>query len=204
MVSVDYRLAPEHPFPAAPDDCEAAARWIATSPKELGREFTGLVITGDSAGGNLTIVTTHALGVEPAEVPVVLQAPIYPIAGDISQTASFRDFAEGFLLTGAAMKWFSDQYRGDPLSHRMFPLLEEAENVPPTVVITAGLDPLRDSGREYAQHLIERGVDTTYLEAQGNIHGFATLRKAMPSAQNDVGALLDAMHLLLRRHGHVA
>ena len=204
VVSVDYRLAPEHPFPAAPDDCEAAARWIATSPKELGREFTGLVITGDSAGGNLTIVTTHALGVEPAEVPVVLQAPIYPIAGDISQTASFRDFAEGFLLTGAAMKWFSDQYRGDPLSHRMFPLLEEAENVPPTVVITAGLDPLRDSGREYAQHLIERGVDTTYLEAQGNIHGFATLRKAMPSAQNDVGALLDAMHLLLRRHGHVA
>ena len=76
--------------------------------------------------------------------------------------------------------------------------------MPPTVVITAGLDPLRDSGREYAQHLIERGVDTTYLEAQGNIHGFATLRKAMPSAQNDVGALLDAMHLLLRRHGHVA
>ena len=70
VVSVDYRLAPEHPFPAAPDDCEAAARWVASSPAELGREITGLVITGDSAGGNLTIVTTNQLMNDPAEVPV--------------------------------------------------------------------------------------------------------------------------------------
>ena len=85
VVSVDYRLAPEHPFPAAPDDCEAAARWIASSPAELGRTFTGLVITGDSAGGNLTIVTTNHLCAEPADVPVIVQAPIYPVADDPSQ-----------------------------------------------------------------------------------------------------------------------
>ena len=204
VVSVDYRLAPEHPFPAAPDDCEAAARWVASSPKELGRDVTGLIVTGDSAGGNLTIVTTNALGADKADVPVVLQAPIYPVAGDVAETQSFQDFAEGFLLTGAAMSWFTQQYRGDPLSHRVNPMIEEAKDIPPTVVITAGLDPLRDSGREYAQHLIARGVDTTYLEAPGSIHGFATLRKAIPSAQGDIHALLDAMKLMLRRHGHIA
>jgi acetyl esterase len=205
VVSVDYRLAPEHPFPAAPDDCEAAARWVASSPEALGRTFTGLIITGDSAGGNLTIVTTNALGADQADAPVLLQAPIYPVAGDVSETQSFRDFAEGFLLTGAAMSWFTQQYRGDPLSHRVNPILkEDAKDIPPTVVITAGLDPLRDSGREYAQHLIARGVDTTYLEAPGSIHGFATLRKAIPSAQDDIHSLLDAMRLMLRRHGHIA
>ncbi|MBU1253380.1 MAG: alpha/beta hydrolase, partial [Alphaproteobacteria bacterium] len=88
VVSVEYRLAPEHPFPAAPDDCEAAARWIASSPAELGREVTGLVISGDSAGGNLTIVTTNQLVNEPAAVPVLVQAPIYPVASDITEHSS--------------------------------------------------------------------------------------------------------------------
>ena len=81
---------PEHPFPAAPDDCEAAARWVASSPAELGREITGLVITGDSAGGNLTIVTTNQLTNEPADVPVIVQAPIYPVASDLSQHPDWR------------------------------------------------------------------------------------------------------------------
>lgn len=200
VVSVDYRLAPEHPFPAAPDDCEAAARWIAGSPAELGRQVTGLVITGDSAGGNLTIVTTNQLMADPAAVPVLVQAPIYPVADDISQHRSFADFAEGFLLTGAAMAWFSAQYAGDPGDPRHTPMVGDCSNTPPTVLCTAGLDPLRDSGRNYAAHLIQNGTDVAYLEFPGTIHGFMTLRKAIPGGQKDLAHFLGAIDAMLDRH----
>ena len=199
VVSVEYRLAPEHPFPAAPDDCEAAARWIAESPKELGLEFTGLIITGDSAGGNLTIVTTSALANEPAAVPVILQAPIYPVADDISQHRSFKDFAEGFLLDAVTMSWFTRMYGGDSNDPRHTPMASEARNTPPTVLCTAGLDPLRDSGRNYAAHLIQQGTEVCYLEFPGIIHGFTTLRKAIPSGQQDLERFLDAVKLMLER-----
>lgn len=200
VVSVDYRLAPEHPFPAAPDDCEAAARWIAGSPADLGRQVTGLVITGDSAGGNLTIVTTNQLSAEPAAVPVIVQAPIYPVASDVAEHASFKAFAEGFLLTGAAMKWFNDQYAGDAGDPRHTPMVGDCANTPPTVVCTAGLDPLRDSGREYAAHLIGMGTEVCYFEFAGIIHGFTTLRKALPSGQRDLDAFLAAVKLMVERH----
>jgi acetyl esterase len=201
VVSVEYRLAPEHPFPAAPDDCEAAARWIATSPDELDRKITGLVITGDSAGGNLTIVTTNQLANKPADVPVVVQAPIYPVASDVSQHKSFGLFGEGFLLTSAAMAWFTDQYAGNPDDPRNTPMVGDCSNTPPTVICTAGLDPLRDSGREYAAHLIQQGTETAYFEFSGIIHGFTTLRKAIPSGQKDLEAFLDAIALMVERHG---
>lgn len=197
VVSVEYRLAPEHPFPAAPDDCEAAARWIASSPPELGRVATGLVIMGDSAGGNLTIVTANALVNDPAEVPVLVQAPIYPIADDVSQHRSFADFFDGFLLTGPAMAWFNEQYGGDPSDPRHTPLAGECANMPPAVVCTAGLDPLRDSGRNYAAHLIQQGTEVAYLEFPGIIHGFTMLRKAIPSGQRDLERFLDAVKLML-------
>lgn len=200
VVSVEYRLAPEHPFPAAPDDCEAAARWIASSPEALGREITGLVITGDSAGGNLTIVTTNQLVNEPAAVPVIVQAPIYPVASDVTQHSSFRSFADGFLLTAASMAWFTDQYAGDASDPRHTPMVGDCSNTPPTVVCTAGLDPLRDSGREYAAHLVQQGTEVVYLEFPGIIHGFTTLRKAMPSGQKDLGAFLDAVELMVERY----
>jgi len=200
VVSVDYRLAPEHPFPAAPDDCEAAARWVASSPEALGREVTGLVITGDSAGGNLTIVTTNQLVNEPADVPVIVQAPIYPVASDISETDSFSLFADGFLLTGAAMAFFTQSYAGDANDPRHTPMVGDCSNTPPTVVCTAGLDPLRDSGREYASHLIKLGTDVCYLEFPGIIHGFTTLRKAIPSGQKDLDAFLDAVALMVERY----
>lgn len=197
VVSVEYRLAPEHPFPAAPDDCEAAARWIASSPKELGRVATGLVITGDSAGGNLAIVTTNALANDPAEVPVLVQAPIYPVADEVSQHRSYSDFFEGFLLTGPTMAWFTQQYGGDPGDPRHTPMVGDCSNTPPTVVCTAGLDPLRDSGRNYAAHLIQQGTGVVYLEFPGIIHGFTTLRKAIPSGQRDLERFLDAVKLML-------
>ncbi len=200
VVSVDYRLAPEHTFPAAPDDCEAAARWVASSPAELGREITGLVITGDSAGGNLTIVTTNQLMNEPADAPVIVQAPIYPVASDVSQHSSLAAFAEGFLLTGAAMSWFTEQYGGDANDPRHTPMVGDCSNTPPTVVCTAGLDPLRDSGREYASHLVSLGTEVVYLEFPGIIHGFTTLRKAIPSGQRDLEAFLDATKLMVERY----
>jgi acetyl esterase len=198
VVSVDYRLAPENPFPAAPDDCEAAVRWVAASPSELGLEVTGLVPMGDSAGGNLTIVTTAALIASPAVVPVVAQVPIYPLAGEIAHHESFRQFAEGFFLTSKLMCWFTDAYKGDSEDPRTYPLVEANHSrTPPTVVLTAGLDPLRDSGREYAQHLIGQGVDVTCLEAKGINHGFITMRKAIPSGMADLKRVYRALAALL-------
>ncbi len=199
VLSVDYRLAPEHPFPAAPDDCEAAARWLASSPAELGREITGLVITGDSAGGNLTIVTTYALRDEPADVPVLVQAPIYPVADEAGKHESFRQFKEGYFLTGDTMAWFTQSYAAEPTSPRNLPMLGDCSKAPPTVLCTAGLDPLRDSGRSYAASLVKQGTEVTYLEFPGIIHGFFTMRKAIPSGQADVEAFIDAVGAALER-----
>ena len=198
VVSVDYRLAPEHPFPAAPDDCEAATRWLAGSPAQLGFPVTGLIPMGDSAGGNLTIVTTAALIAEPAAVPVVAQVPIYPIAGPIAHHESFQAFGDGFFLTSQLMKWFTDAYAGDENDPRTYPLVNaDHSRTPPTVILTAGLDPLRDSGREYAQHLIGQGVDVTCLEARGINHGFITMRRAIPSGQQDLKRVYRALAAML-------
>lgn len=200
LVSVDYRLAPEAPFPAAPEDCEAAARWIAGNPQELGRQATGLVLTGDSAGGNLAIVVTNQLTAEPADVPVLVQAPIYPVADDVSEHESLRLFREGYHLTGATMAFFTKSYGGDPSDPRHTPMAGDCANTPPTVLCTSGLDPLRDSGRNYAAHLIGCGTDVSYLEFAGNIHGFITLRKAIPSGQRDLTHFIDAIRQMLDRH----
>lgn len=193
VVSVDYRLAPEAKWPAAPDDCEAAARWVASSPAELGRTATSLVLSGDSAGGNLTIVVAMALRDRGADVPVVVQAPIYPAADMNKEYPSFNDFAEGFLLTRDGMIWFGELYAADPSSYRSSPMVGALKGLPPAVVITASLDPIRDQGRAYAAALVEAGVPVTYREAVGNIHGFITLRQAIPSSQGDVAGYLAAL-----------
>ena len=200
VVSVEYRLAPEHPFPAAPDDCEAAARWIASSPAELGLEVTGIVPMGDSAGGNLAIVTTNQLVADPAAAPVIVQAPIYPVTDDISEHQSLKDFGDGFLLTGPGMAFFTQSYAGDPADPRHTPMVADCANTPPTVLCTAGLDPLRDSGRNYAAHLIQQGSEVSYFEFPGIIHGFITLRKALPSGQADLAAYLAAVKAKIDAH----
>lgn len=200
VVSVDYRLAPENPFPAAPDDCEAVARWAADSPAALGLEVTGLVPMGDSAGGNLAIVVTAALTEKPAGVPVVAQVPIYPIAGLISHHQSFIEFGKDLFLTSELMGWFTRSYGADETSPRAYPLVEEDHSrTPPTVVLTAGLDPLRDSGREYAAHLASQGVDVTLIEAKGVIHGFVTMRKAITSTAADLQRLYGVLKVILAR-----
>ncbi|MCW1384174.1 alpha/beta hydrolase [Novosphingobium sp. KCTC 2891] len=201
VVAVDYRLAPEAPFPAAPDDCEAATRWIASSPAELGRTFTGLVPMGDSAGGNLTIVIAQALAAKPAAVPVLVQVPLYPVADDNLDDWSYHAFAEGFLLTRETMIWFGEAYGAEQGHPRSAPIKGDLAGTPPTVLVTAGLDPLRDGGRAYGAALIQAGVDVTYLEMKGTIHGFVQTRKALPSANDDLAAILAEVRVKLAKAG---
>ena len=197
VISIDYRLAPEHRFPAAAVDCEAATRWIAESPAELGMHVTGLVTSGDSAGGNLTIVTTMALRDNPAAVPVLAQHPIYPVVSDSADWPSMREFADGYLLTADSMAYFSDAYQADGDDYRGAPLKFEQTGMPPSLVTTASLDPLRDQGIAYVDALKAAGVRVEYRSAEGNIHGHITLRKAIPSAQEEVTGNLNALKQLL-------
>ena len=190
VVAVDYRLAPENPFPAALEDSIEAARWIASNPEELGRTTTGLFIAGDSAGGNLAAVVTVALRDEPAPVPVVGQWLIYPAADPCVRYPSYDEFCEGHLLTKGSMDWFEDSYAGPNDDWRYSPLLAGAAGLPPTIVMTAGLDPIRDQGRAYAARCAEAGVETVYLEVEGTVHGFLNLRKAIPSANDDFARCL--------------
>ncbi|PZQ55820.1 MAG: alpha/beta hydrolase [Novosphingobium pentaromativorans] len=197
VVSVEYRLAPEHPWPAAPDDGEAAARWIAANGKALGREVTGLVLSGDSAGGNLTLIAAAALRDKPAAVPVILQVPIYPAADFTRAYPSARQFGNGYGLDDSMTALFRQHYAADEKSPRTSPILGDLSGLPPTVLVTAGLDPLRDQGRAYAAKLVEAGVPTAYYEGRGLIHGFATFRQAVPSAQVDTVNFLKIAKTML-------
>jgi acetyl esterase len=197
VLAVDYRLAPEHPFPAGAEDCIAAARWAAGGPAALDWEVTGLVTAGDSAGGNFAIVAALALRDEPAAVPVIAQWPIYPAADPASGYPSYEDFSEGYFLSHDGMKWFDGCYRPDKADWRYSPLLKSQAGMPPTLVQTAGLDPIRDQGRAYAAACAQAGVPTVFLEAKGNIHGFINLRKAIPSSAEDIRSGVEALKLIL-------
>jgi acetyl esterase len=199
VVSVEYRLAPEHVWPAAVDDAEAAARWIAENGDAFGRDFDSLIISGDSAGGNLTLVTTIALRDNPAALPVVMQLPIYPASDRTRVYPSRTLFSKGYGLDvdEPGSDSGADLYKADPESPRASPLLSDLAGLPPTVLVTASLDPLRDEGRAFAAKLVEAGVSTAYYEAQGNIHGFATYRKVIPSAQKDTEAFLAMARAML-------
>jgi acetyl esterase len=193
VIAIDYRLAPEHPWPAAPDDCEAATRWIAGSPAELGRTVTGLITSGDSAGGNLAIVTTMALRDRPATVPVLIQFPIYPVVDDSEDWPSVAEHNAGKLLTQESMQYFTDAYRAEPGHVRASPLHYDHKGMPTSLVVTASLDPLRDQGRAYVGALAKAGVPVTYREATGNIHGFINLRKGIPSSNGDIAGFLAVL-----------
>lgn len=199
VLAVHYRKAPEHPFPAAPDDCEAVARWLAASPAELGRTVTGLVTIGGSAGGNLATVTAAALRDKPADAPMLLQVLLYPTT-DESQDGSMATFAEKHLLTKATMDWFYSLYLPESGNPRAFPIHAKAEGMCPAIIATAGLDPLQDQGRRMAAKFVDAGVDTLFLHFPGLTHDFTTTRKAVPSAQKDTETIMAAMKLMLEKN----
>ena len=197
VIAVDYRLAPEAPFPAAPDDSLAATRWVADNQEQLKLKISGLIPCGDSAGGNLALVVGQVFATEPASVPVVAQFPIYPATRMDAEGGSMDEFAEGFLLTKESMEYFDSNYAPKDDDIHVSPYLGDLAKSPPTVLVTAGLDPLRDQGREYAADLIRHGVNTNFIEMPGNVHGFINIRKAAPSAAQDVDKMIAAWKTLL-------
>lgn len=182
VVAVDYRLAPELPFPAAHEDCLAATEFVLGSPGELGAPVTGVAVAGDSAGGNLAFHVASRLGAG----RLLGQFLIYP-AGDCSGPAegSYKTFEEGFLLDRRLMDRFIGDYLPSDEEKRhpdASPLLHPFPNdLPPAVIVTAGLDPLLDQGRDLAAHMAAQGIEMHYIEGRGLIHGMATMRKALPT-----------------------
>lgn len=184
IVSVDYRLAPEHKFPAAIDDGVAAFRWLATEAAGLGLDPDRIVLAGDSAGGTIAAVAAQELRGEPR--PPCLQWLIYPATDLRGDTPSHKSCGEGFLLTQADMDWFRGQYLNTPAEvddPRASPLrAAELAGVAPALVFTAGFDPLRDEGRAYAERLSAAGVKTIHREFDTLIHGFVGMRGALQAA----------------------
>lgn len=185
VISVDYRLAPEHKFPAAIEDAIAATEWIAANAKSLGIDANRLAVGGDSAGGNLAAVV--ALNARDRGTPKLrFQLLIYP-ACDMSMTLpSIAELAEQLPLTRSTMKWFVDLYLRDAADvgdWRASPLKAESlTNLPPAYVLTAGCDPLRDEGEAYAAALKAAGVHVEAKRFDGQIHGFMTMGKFIPDA----------------------
>jgi acetyl esterase len=189
VIAVDYRMAPEHVFPAAAEDCIAAARWVAGSPAELGETATGIAVAGDSAGGNLSAVVAQALA---GKLPVPLKAQwlIYPAVDMVEDWASLDSFADGYVLTKAVMRWFEVTYAptaAERADVRASPLRAASlAGQPAAIVMTCGLDPLRDQGRAYAAKLAEAGVAVNFRELAGVVHGAFNLRAALPSIAADL------------------
>jgi acetyl esterase len=197
VVSVDYRLAPEAPYPAAVDDCLAATRWVAANGERLGVDAGALAVAGDSAGGNLAAVVSQVARDEGGP-PIRFQLLIYPATDARMDTASCRDNAEGYFLTAADMRWFYGHYAGPGDDPRVSPLLApDLAGLPPAMVITAEFDPLRDEGDAYAERLAAAGVPVEHVRCPGMIHGFFGMAAAVDAARGVVdragGALRAAL-----------
>jgi acetyl esterase len=178
MVSVEYRLAPEHVFPAAPEDCYAATQWVAAHATAINGDPARLAIGGDSAGGNLTAVVAQMA--RDRQGPALrYQLLVYPVVDHNYNTPSYTENADGYLLTKDAMVWFWNHYlrsETDGQNPLASPLRAESlHNLPPALVITAEFDPLRDEGEVYAGRLQESGVPATLTRYDGMIHGFFSL-----------------------------
>ncbi|MDT7747855.1 MAG: acetyl esterase [Pseudonocardiales bacterium] len=198
VVSVDYRLAPEHRYPAAFDDSYAATVWVGAHAAEIGGDPARLAVAGDSAGGNLAAAV--ALAARDRGGPeLAAQLLIYPVTDFNFGTASYQDNREGYLLTKGSMQWFWAHYLGaqdldkDPYA---CPLRADSlVGLPPAYVATSEYDPLRDEGEAYARRLEEAGVAVTAKRFDGMLHGFFWMLAAVPSA----AGVLDDMVGVLRK-----
>ncbi len=197
LVAIDYRLAPEHCFPAAVLDAIAAAQWVAAHAAGLGIDPSRLAVAGDSAGGNLAaVVAQHARAHGPA---LGFQLLIYPVTDTRTDTPSYVENAHGYALERAGMMWFLAHYAPDPHDPRAAPLRADLANLPPALILTAGHDPLRDDGRAYAAALERAGNVVTLRDYEGLIHGFATMggvsdvsREAIAAAARSLGDALKS------------
>jgi acetyl esterase len=207
LLAVDYRLAPEHPFPAAVEDARGALSWAWAHAHELGADPARLGVAGDSAGGNLAAVVSQLAARDGGPAPV-LQLLIYPATDSTRRRRSRELFGEGLFLTDANMSWFEASYLGsvgDPNGHdpRASPLLaSDLSGLAPALVVTAGLDPLRDEGEDYANALRAAGTPVALRRFPGFIHGFisaAGISRACRDAVIEVAGATRGMFAGSRR-----
>jgi acetyl esterase len=198
VISIDYRLSPEHPFPAPIDDGIAAFRHIRDKAAAFGADAARLAVGGDSAGGAVAAVVCQAMRDAKEQGPA-FQMLIYPATDSSQESGSRQEFAEGYFLSKGLMDWFWKAYvpAGTDLADlRLSPLLaKDFAGLPPAFVLTAGYDPLRDEGRAYADRLIDAGVKTTYVNYPGTIHGFFTLTRFLKQglkANDEAAAVMGA------------
>lgn len=194
-IAVDYRLAPEHAFPAAADDSLAATQWAVDHLGDtLGREVTGLIVCGDSAGGNLAAVVAQDMAAA-GSAAIDLQVLLYPVTDAVTEYPSRSANSEGKMLERKAMEYFIDAYdpgRGNVTNPRLSPLFaQDLSGLPPAIVVVAELDPLHDEGLAYADKLNAAGVPVHVRDEAGLIHGFYSMRGALPTAETLTDALLD-------------
>ncbi len=202
VVAVDYRMGPEHRFPAAVDDCIAATYWVHSQAAELGLDPARMAVGGDSAGGNLAAVVAIAVR-DGAPLKLAYQLLIYP-ATDMRRSApSHTHNGQGYLLTQDTMRYFHDHYITQPEHDhdwRASPLLHaNLANLPPALVLTAGYDPLRDEGLHYAQRLTEAGNRATHLSFERQIHGFILMGRVIDEANAAVAVCAAELRRELRR-----
>ena len=201
VASVEYRLAPESAFPAAPEDCYAATRWLAENASELGVDGERLAVAGDSAGGNLAAVVS-LMARDRGGPRISYQVLIYPAVDVGGDYPSWEENAEGYFLTTRAMRWFYEHYIQDE-SHAKDPLAspllaEDHSRLPPAIVITAGYDPLRDEGEAYAEKLEEAGVEVKVSRNAGMIHGFASMIGALDDARASLAEMGGELRAALK------
>ena len=196
VVSVDYRLGPEHRFPAAVDDVLAATRWVAAQADALALDATRLAIGGDSAGGNLAAVTAIAAR-DAGDLPVVFQLLIYPAVDMRATLPSHTTCAQGYMLTADSIAYYRGHYipdAGQWADWRASPLLrEDLQDLPPALVLTAGFDPLRDEGDRYARALQEAGVVVDFREERSIIHAFANFFPLGGGSATATSAMISAL-----------
>jgi acetyl esterase len=197
VVAIAYRLAPEHKFPAAVEDCFTAYRWLRSHAAEVGGDPGRVAVAGDSAGGNLSAAVSLLSASEGVPMPTC-QVLIYPALDFALDTPSHRELADGHIIPRDRIVWYMEQYlpTGTDLNDpRASPLrAHDLHGQPPALIITAGFDPLHDEGYAYAERLRAAGVDVVYHEYQGEIHAFVSLTKAIPQGMDctwEIGAYLQ-------------